>query len=373
MPFVVIVGGILHEGQRVSMCLAGVAIIGAAIKNLWVRSFIWYWILWIMLMMVMSHYGKLPPMFTQKAFVMTAYMALAFMFFLAMQESKIKIESIYNIICIAAIIQALLATLQMNGIDLQFELLKLYAKNVEKGLAFKTPTGSLGNNNFLAVYLAISFPFFFRKYWAYFTPVLLAVILCSLTSTAVVALMIGCIVYFRDKVRWRWLVLASIPFMIYLFMTKASLTWKFTWDHDRFDWWRASLILWKEGGLGSMLFGFGPTMTWGKNFPIHNEWITALFNFGIIGAGLAVGYFVTLYRKNRILYSAIIIACVTFNGTYPLHLAPSIMLIMIILGTMEREKHGRRHANHDRAVHRIYPVPIEIENPVETQAETKQL
>lgn len=336
VPFVVIVGNILHEGHRASMYLAGVVIVGAFIKNKWIRAFLWYWVAWILLMMMMGSVGKLPIISVQKAFLTTGYVVFALMFYLGMQESTIKIERVYDVICITAIVQALMAVGQMWNIDVFFDLMALYA-NVKKMLDATETTGSLGNNNFLAVYLAISFPFFFRKYWCYFTPVLLAVILVSLTSTAIVALMIGCSVFFYDKIKWRWMVLAAIPFVVYLCFIKASLTYNFTWDHDRFEWWKSAIVFWQQT-WGSMIFGFGPTMTWGRNFPIHNEWITALFNFGIVGLGIAVGCFITLYRKNRFLYSAIIIACVTFNGTYPMHLAPHIMLVMIILGLMEREK-----------------------------------
>jgi len=338
VPFVAIVGRIIHEGHRASMYLAGIVIVGAFIKNKWIRAFLWYWVAWVLLMMIMGGLGKLPLIDVQKSFLSAAYVAFALMFYLGMQESKVKIERIYDVICIAAGIQALMAVGQMWNFDPFFQFIRLYA-NAQKQLSATEVTGSLGNNNFLAVYLAISFPFFFRKYWCYFIPVLLAVILVSLTSTAVVALMIGCTVFFNDKIKWRWILLATIPFIIYLCFIKASLTWNFTWDHDRFHWWKSAIVFWQQT-WGSILFGFGPTMKWGKNFPIHNEWITALFNFGIIGFGLAVGYFITAYRKNRYLYAAFITACITFNGTYPLHLAPTTMLVMIILGLMERERHA---------------------------------
>jgi len=348
VPFVVLVGNIIHEGHRASMYLAGVVIVGAFVKNRWIRAFIWYWVAWILLMMVMSLFHKWPMEYTQKSFLITGYMALAFMFFITMQESTLKLDRVFDVICIAAFVQALMAVGQMWDIDPFFRFMRLYA-NVQKMLANTVTTGALGNNNFMAVYLAISFPFFFRKYWWYCTPVLLAVILVSLTSTATAALMIGCAVFFRDKIKWRWMLLAAIPFVIYLCMIKASLTWNFTWDHDRFHWWRSAIVL-GSSTWGSMIFGMGPASTWGKSFPIHNEWITSYFNFGLIGFGIALGYFLTAWRKNRHLYSAFIIAAVTLNGTYPLHLAPTIMLCMIIMGLMEREKHANRIVHNDRAL-----------------------
>ena len=367
VPFVVIVGGIIHEGQRASMSLAGVAIIGAFIKNNWIRAFIWYWLVWIIFMLLMTQLGKLPPPFSQKAFYMTSYMISAFVFFLAMQESMIKIEYVYNVICFTAIIQALLAICQMWALDPFFDMMKTYA-NVKKLLDVTETTGSLGNNNFLAFYLMVSMPFFFRRYWCLFIPVLFAVVLSSITSTAIVAGMTGAAYYFRKKVKWRWMALVALPLIGWLLFSKASLTWNFTWDHDRFHWWRSAIMLWKESGPGGWILGFGPTMSWGRNFPIHNEWLTALFNFGIVGVVLIIGYIVTAYRKNRILNTAIIIASITFISSYPMHLAPTVTLIMIILGLMEREKHGDRHINRDRAIHWKNSVTAKIQNSLETQA-----
>ena len=349
VPLVVFVGNIIHQGHRASLYLAGVCIIGAFVKNLWVRAFVWYWVAWVLLMMIMSALGNFPSLEFQKAVIATGYFAFTMMFYIAMQESTIKIDRILDVVCLAAVLQALLCVCQMWDFDPHFKFMELYA-SVKKTLPETEVTGTLGNNNFLAVYLAISTPFFFRRYWAYFVPVLLSIILISLTSTAVVGLLIGTVVFFKDRIKWRWIILGLIPFIVYLFVIKASLTWNFTWDHDRFHWWKSALVFWYMN-WESMIFGFGPSVSWGQKFPIHNEWITALFNFGIIGLGIAVGYFVTAYRKNRHLYAAFITAAVTLNGTYPLHLAPTGMLCMITIGLMERERlNANRELHNNRTV-----------------------
>jgi len=108
----------------------------------------------------------------------------------------------------------------------------------------------------------------------------------------------------------------------------------------------------------TFIFGCGAGAYWGKGFPLHNEWVDLFFRFGLIGLVLIVAFLVTLYRENRILYAAMIIACVDAIGSYPFHLAPSLFLVLIIVGLIERQKeHARVYSptkNHRRQVPRYH-------------------
>ena len=338
MPYVALSGGNIHAGHRNALLLSGLAIMGALISNIWVRAFIWYFVAWVTFLFWAGIIGLANIQFVNLASTMTMYLTGAFFIYIAAQNSKNKITFYYNIICIAAILQALLSICQMWGHDLYQVVLELVYSSANKYIDPKTPTGSLGNNNFLSIFLAISLPFFYRKYWAYFVPVLWTIILVTITLTAAVAAFVGTILYFHDKIRWRWLALGTIPFIYYLCMTKASYTINFTWDHDRFQWWAMAIKNVFRMPWFASVFGLGPNAFWGKAFPIHNEFVEAFYDFGFIGIFFIAGYFLTLYRKNKKLWISLIIASITCLGSYPMHLGPSIALIILIMGLIERER-----------------------------------
>jgi Kef-type K+ transport system membrane component KefB len=88
----------------------------------------------------------------------------------------------------------------------------------------------------------------------------------------------------------------------------------------------------------SIIIGMGPGAGWGKAYPMHNEWLQCLHQFGLIGLSLMVGFAATISRGNRVLFTAFLIAAVNMFGNYSLHLAPSAFLICVIAGLIEREK-----------------------------------
>jgi hypothetical protein len=103
-------------------------------------------------------------------------------------------------------------------------------------------------------------------------------------------------------------------------------------------------VLWREA-LGLIFYhpvmtilGSGPGAWWGHPFPMHNEFLQGWHQYGSIGLLLILGYVVTIYRRSPVLFSAFIIMCVNMAGNYPLHLAPSGFLFIMIAALIEREK-----------------------------------
>ena len=91
--------------------------------------------------------------------------------------------------------------------------------------------------------------------------------------------------------------------------------------------------------VGDWLFGFGPGASWGHRFAIHNEWLTILFLYGLTGLICIGGFIRTIDRSDKMLFTSFIIICLNMIPNYPLHLAPSVFLIIVVLGLMERRKH----------------------------------
>ena len=357
LPFAIFSGGLIHQGHHNAIMVAGLFIAASLVTNIWIRAFMYYACVWNIYFSLLILLGATNKYTLGKGYGFGFYLMITAIILIAVYQSKLRNETFYNLICVAAILQSLLAVIQLNGWDPVFAL---YGNIVEikRGMAVENITGTMGNNNFLALYLAMSLPFFFRKMWWYFVPVIVVLLFIAITSTAMVAMVIGCLYYFWPRVKKVYLALMTLPFVIYVVITKQSLTINFfSSTHDRFDFW---IQAWNQVTQSwySIIFGLGPAAPWAHRFPLHNEWVTAFHHFGIIGCMFIAGYLLTIYRKNRMLLSAFIVACIGAMGTYPMHLAPSAFLILIIIGLMEREKNNAYQKCRDRFIRGFNPFGI---------------
>ena len=288
-------------------------------------------------------------------------------------HSKLSKEWWINAICISTILQTIMAVGQMNQFD---PLMWLYTHlyTIERQLDFGTPVGTMGNNNFLTAYLAMTLPFFFRPKWWLFVPVIAAMLIVGITSTSLAAAVVGVSWYFYRKVNWKYLVAVLLPFVAYICYIKQSLTIKLPWmwrEVDRFQWWYAAIKQTITLPLGA-IFGMGPGAPWGGLFPIHNEWVTLFHHFGTVGVFI-VGMFVfSLTRKDRMLYASFLIASVVAMGTYPMHLPPCAALILIVLGLMEREKYANTVSS-NRIIYGSYFARPQREDPSQAEATSGKL
>jgi len=357
LPFLILSNGIIHKGHHNAIMILGLFIAASLITNIWIRAFIYYTCVWNTYFGILLLTGATNPYTMAKGIGFGFYLMITAVILIAVYQSKMKNETFYNLICIAAILQSILAVIQMNGWD---PLFALYGNivTIKRGIDSRTIVGTLGNNNFLSLFLAISLPFFFRKWWCYFVPVILALLFVAITSTSMAAMIIGCLYYFWPKVKKRYIMLMALPFIAYTVYTKQSLTIHLlSSSHDRFDYWLQAWNQVTQSWL-SIIFGLGPAAPWAHRFPLHNEWVTAFHHFGVIGCIFIAGYLITIYRKNRMLLSAFIIACIGAMGTYPMHLAPSAFLILIIIGLMEREKNNAYQKCRDRFIRGFNPFGI---------------
>ena len=93
----------------------------------------------------------------------------------------------------------------------------------------------------------------------------------------------------------------------------------------------------------AMIFGFGPGAHWGKAYNLHNDYMSMWFSFGLVGLTMMIGYIYTTIRqlaksKNMILLTSFIIICLDMTGNFPIHIATTAFLIIIICGLIERER-----------------------------------
>ncbi len=342
VPFGYLSFGIVHEGHHLAILLASLVVAGMLAGNPWVFSFCTYLATWQVFLLI---YGLLHPQVNPQVIMAGLDIVIFFLvgavLYAAVAKSKIKKEVFYNAICAAAILQGTEAILQSWGFDPVMRLLSLAVQTQQKIGVEAALVGTLGNNNFLAAFLAISLPFFFRKGWAWCVPVVLALIFFASTTSAFIPAILGTLWYFHKSVPKKWGI-GAIAGAVLLIVWYSIFQHSAFHSNPRWADWREAINIMRGGeSLWLVFFGMGPASGWFQPYPLHNEWLTCLYKFGIAGFAILAGYVATIYRGNRMLLASFGIAAINMFGNYSLHLAPSAFLIIIVAGLIEREKKER--------------------------------
>ena len=336
-PFLILSTGYIWTGQQIGLMMIFLVLMANLIENWWLRVFLFYVIAWQTVLFIQA---MLHPMMFQAAiasgYTQVLFMTAGAMIYLTASRSKVALPVFYNVICAAALIQAGIALLQrFGGIDIVPMVLSLIAP-AKSSLGSGALVGFLGNPNYLAAFLAFSVPFFFRKWWIWSFPLVAVALFFSMTSSAVIAAIIVGGFFVAKKYRgWKWVLLIAA-------ITALLATGYIIYDgnpasiNERFQGWSAAfnqVVQWPFG----IAFGLGPGAAWANNYPLHSEWVTLFHQFGVIGIILAMGFLLTVSRKNIYLFSSFVIIVINMFGNAALHIAPTAFLACMVAGLMERK------------------------------------
>lgn len=314
------------------VCFIGLAL---HMPNKWLSGFGIYVSAWWLAVYLMTFTGAWMPELTLITIDTVLFLIFAMVAFLAVYYSKWSLNTWYNAICTAALIQCFVGTLQHFNLDPVSWALSYFVK-VAGDFPFNYPTGTLGNPNFLAAFIAISLPFFIRDKWFWFIPVLFFGLYISHTSMAWVAVAIG-ISYFVGGRKLSLIALACFGLYTIIINPHDGL------QNERVSMWLDAIQKithsWK-----STVFGFGPGIQWKAGDQLHNEYLMMVWNYGLIGLAFMCGFILSISRTNRYLFTAFIIICVDIIGNHALHTTPTALLAIIIIALMEREKHEKEIA-----------------------------
>jgi O-antigen ligase len=93
----------------------------------------------------------------------------------------------------------------------------------------------------------------------------------------------------------------------------------------------------------ALVFGFGPGAFWGRNYPLHSEYVSTLHQFGLIGITLMFGYIITTFRalvrrKDTVMLAAFVIIGLDMVGDFPVEVVTTAFLIIIVCALIERDR-----------------------------------
>ena len=363
-PFLILSTGYIWTGQQIGLMVVFLVLMASMIENRWIKVFLSYVVAWQVCLFVNALIH--PREFEQaiaSGYTQVLFMLAGAMVYLTASKSKIKNETFFNIICVAAIIQTATALLQCLGVDIVQKGLSLIAP-AKSSIGDRAFVGWLGNPNYLAAFLAMSIPFLFRKWWCFALPLIVSALVLSHTSAAAVSAGIGmaafsAYLYKNEKLTGREfmlsLTLASLWVVWYAFLFHPSIVQvagspaagsplagtpaESGANLVRGDIWAYALSQVTSTWSGFSL-GLGPGAAWKYNYPLHSEWVTLFHQFGVIGIVLAAGYLLTAPRKNAYLFPAFIIGIINMAGNATLHIPVTAFLICMIAGLLERERNG---------------------------------
>lgn len=344
LPFVLLSSGTIYKGQQFGMISVGMLVLAWLMKDKWIRAFLAYtafWMIWLLLVGIFHPDRVDIPMFAMRQNFFIGAWALVVM---GARQAPVEVKRWYDLFCIMALVQCGLAISQMLGHGLYSGLLS-YIMDIRYGMGATAPVGTIGNTGYLSVYLAICLPFFMRGRWAWGLVPVLFVMGRALSSTAIIAGSVGMIWYWwpggSASRRGIIVIFALILAMsVYVFGIDGGFG---TSLHIRWGYWSQALGA-VFSSIPNALFGLGPAARWNPShsFPLHSEWVTIIHQYGLIGLCMALGFLRSIPRTPRPLFCALIIAAVSGLGNHPLHLAPSAMLIAVIVGLLLKDTEARQ-------------------------------
>ncbi len=348
IPFAIISRGLVHDGERLFFTIAFIVIVGSLIENRWLRYFLWYlagWQFfiavsqlitgeagrWLTMALVPQQGGYHIDFFIGHSL----YIAMGALIFHAVSKSKVPRETYFNVIRAITIIETVIALAQWFGFDPILHGMGLIVPTQES-LGAHEISGSLGNFNFVAAWLAITLPLFFQGKWKWFILPMGLVFYAAHTGAAFTAAIIGSVYYWWPKIKARERVLGLMASIL-------GLGWyNFLYHPHKLDGERFQILGMAFRDIGSsfwhIIFGFGPDALTRNQFPLHNEYVQCLYQFGLVGVALMLAFLFTFSTRSKVLFTCFLIACIDIGGNYALQLAPSAFLLIIITGLMEREK-----------------------------------
>lgn len=373
LPFTFLTPGLIWKSQLLFFLICPVFIVSLNLKNVWIRTFLLYASLWqiVIFYLAFSRAG-LNPGYGLSVILALMSGAIIFKF---VSEGNISDEKWFMCIRIAVILQILLSIPQPFGINPFADFMSLFIK-VKENLPGHL-VGSLGNRNYLAAFIAISIPCFIG--WGTFkikgisinpALILIFIFLGFCLSPGTLAAIIGMTFFLSYNMKpLKRLFVMSLAVKVAVIFTacyvlvtgnhyyeftdlpgQLSELWNtgkitvdpFQVDIGRFAMWMMAISQLLQSWV-FMIFGLGPGAFWGREYSIHGQYISVLFNFGLIGLGLMLGYIYTTFRfldkrKNLLLLTSFVIICLDMIGNFPAEIASTSFLIIIICGLIERKR-----------------------------------
>lgn len=303
--------------------IVGLAFVLAKI-NPWLAGF-------LLLALVSCFY----PRYTRFSYVALDNVLIAMIWFMVVYHFK-RTDLLLNAICIIALLNIGYLGVQYLNADPLFHPVH----------GTKDPlVGLMGNENFLSALLAICFPAFLRRKWAYFIPVIILGLFMAKSFGGLIAVSAGMIFYSCMKGKY----LQAIGIIGGGLIVGGAILLFFHGKPNIVDRWESWLIAFKYykqhwifgSGIGHWKVVFANYPLYGKTWwaAAHNEMIQGTFEMGILFVVLLLGYLYHFVKRllKQILIPATAVIVILFNSlvNFPFHIGTTAMIAVTWLGIFE--------------------------------------
>jgi len=314
MTTLLVWGADVHYGHAYAFLISGMAAMALMMRNTILTAFVLYLSCWFAFLLSAGSRGIVPVEITAQAVDSIMLILAGIGVYICTRHSKGTISTYLNWICILVLILIAMGLIQVF-------------------IGHGSPVATLGNQNFFAAFIAISVVFFIRRRWWVFLPVIGLALACAKTSTAIAAALISCAFYFWG---WKGAGLSIIPAVAYYVLFKIPV-------HSlslgtRLEYWIDALSK-ISNSWHTLIFGVGPGVYWQFQNELHSEPVYLLFNLGIVGLIIVAAYIFRSFTQctDRRLQAALLAVVVDSFGNHVMHTAPTALLVIIILGLIDRK------------------------------------
>jgi hypothetical protein len=310
----------VHYGHACMASLFAFAALSLMTNNVWLIAFGVFTSIWYAHLYSATFSVAIPDVVVLQVIESTLFISSGLIIYSIVKYGKTSIQLWKDAICTISILLAVIGIAQFQVV--------------------KVATSTLGCSNFLAAFLAIATPFFFRKGWFFALPVILLAIWDAHTSMAILALAVGVGAYFW---KLKGMLAGMIPGLFYLTCIDNH-TIQNVATEERVAFWSDAAVK-VSSHWYTLLFGVGPGIYWRTDNMLHSEYVYLLFNFGLVGVLIAAGYIIKQFSflkyphyriPDRSLFAAMIIILINAIGNHLLHTAPTAVLAIIIFALNER-------------------------------------
>ncbi len=376
VPFWVVTAGKTWDGQWIGLLAGSLALLAMQVKNLWARGFMWYAALWLLGSLVW--FVALPPdaPFVSRALALQAHKGagmLAVGCFMAgaifIMAPRARLGMLVNVVLVLAALEVALAVLQSLGTDIVFMALQALSPAYIKANTWAHGSGgTMGNPNVISALVALALPFswyYLHRYpLGYALAVVVGLAFCAwqATGTAILAIIGGMLVMgvlnnrnnymlfgmaILGSIGVGWFLLgdSGINELLGNLRPDGSGARMITWNATVAAWWDTGIITGNGPGSWAVLWpSFRPPAAWWNWKFAHNDFLQLLFEMGLAGLTLVLGFIVSLartawafrgYLEVSILSSVLVTTVILCLGSFTMHMAALAVIPLVAAARLE--------------------------------------
>lgn len=288
---------------------------------------------WISLFAILVCFSSIFPQYDKATFLASHAVFYGLVWYYIVYEVGNR-EHILNCMCIVALFNVLFLTLQFFNICPFFEPI-----SGDMDMC----TGLMANQNEVSAVLALCFPAFLRKKWAYLIPVILIGLAFAKSFGGVLAVGVGVLWYLWRINKALSVAVSLVGMGLFLIIDTPGIT-------HRLETWIIATKLYIQHpiigcGIGHWKYVFANIDVGGHGVRMataHNEYVQAIFEMGFMSILLIIGFVTTLLKRAKTEIFVVVSLVILINCfvNFPLHIAVTAYLILTWFALIDRGYNG---------------------------------